>query len=641
MKNYIHFLFICVCLLYTNNCHADHIFGGNITLTQLDINAGKFNLTLNVYADIAGGNASYINFMKTEKMILRIFSKNTNKIILEIPMVYDRMDELTYDNKICASLRNLRTGNFIYTKDIQLNPDDYLEDSGYYIAWTRCCRNNGVTNILSSAQSGSTFYLEFPTLKQNGKITTYSSPRFNLPNGNYICVKKPFTMAFSAGNPVPTDELRYSLVTPYSSENTPSSVTKTIEAKPYPLVKWNNGYSTIESIKGNPSLSINTKTGFINVTASQIGLFVFTIQCEQFRDGKLIGLVRQDFQMPVVDCSGPPPQPSQITEAGKIVSEVGVCEGELVDLEATPAGSNFNFQWQKNGINIIGATQPKYQASQYGDYTVIKSFKTTCANDTVSQKVTVKAPTLLKNNATNYEICEGDSIKIEAIPTRNNMTFEWKYDNKVVGSNSYLLAKKIGLYYIEGKLIGFNCSSKDSIKVNKKSNTILKIADRTIALSLGDSKMLQVSNDNSQTTFLWSPNQWLDKTTIATPTTTPQDDIEYKVVATTPNMCPVKDSIKVTIIRRIFIPNAFTPNNDSMNDVWEISGIKQYSDNEVYIYNRWGELVYYSKGYQTAFDGKFTNGSDLPVGDYAYMIRVKKPSSNEIIEYKGALVLLR
>jgi gliding motility-associated-like protein len=641
MKSYLIIIFLIVCLLLGHESRADHIFGGNINLTQIEKSSGKFKITMNVYVDVAFGNTGYVTFMPTEKFTLKIFSKTSNKLMLEIPMAYDKTNELAYENEICAKLRGLRTMEFVYSKEVILSPNLYNEESGYYIAWTRCCRNNGTTNILSAGLSGITFYAEFPALIQNGKIIDYSSPTFPLPNGDYICIRKPFSMPLGATSINSNDELKYSIVTPFSSDNTLGTYSKVVEAKPYPLIKWNTGYSTNESIKGSPALSIDSKSGVINVTATQIGLFVFTIQCEQYRDGKFIGLVRQDFQMPVVDCLGPPPQPSQITEAGKPVTEVGICEGELVNLEATPAGSNFNFQWQKNGINIIGATQPKYQASQYGNYTVIKSFKTTCANDTVSQKVTLKAPILLKNNAANYEICDGDSIRIETIPTRNNLSFEWKYNNKVVGNNLYMYANKTGFYYIEGKLNGFNCSSRDSIKVNKKSSPTLKIADKNVGLSLGDSRMLEASSDNSQTTFFWSPNTWIDNPSLATPTTTPQDDIEYKVLATTPNMCPVKDSIKVTIIRRIFIPNAFTPNNDSMNDVWEISGIKQYSDNEVYIYNRWGELVYYSKGYQTAFDGKFSNGTDLPVGDYAYMIKVKKPSSDEIIEYKGALVLLR
>ena len=641
MKIYLFILFTIICLLSVNDSKADHIFGGNINLTQIEKNNGKFKITLNVYADVASGNSSYITFMPTEKFILKVFSKSSNQLMSEIPMVYEKANELVYENEICAKLRGLRTIEFVYSKEVILSPNVYVEDSGYYIAWTRCCRNNGTTNILSAGLSGTTFYAEFPALSQNGKIIDYSSPVFPLPNGDYICLRKPFSMSFKAINSNLSDELIYSIVTPYGSNNTPSNYSKVVEAKPYPLIKWNSGYSTSESIKGSPALSIDSKTGVVNVTATQVGLFVFTIQCEQFRNGKLIGLVRQDFQMPVVDCLGPPPQPSQITEANITISEIGICEGETVNLEATPAGNTFSFQWQKDGTNILGATKTTFQATQYGSYTVIKSFKSICANDTVSQKVILKAPALFKNNPFNYSICEGDSIKIEEITTRNNMSFEWKYDAKVVGNKISVIAKKIGLYFIEGKLNGFGCSSRDSIKVEKKSSPTLKILEKNVALSIGDSRMLQVASDNSQTTFLWSPNKWIDATSISTPTTTPQDDIEYKILASTPDMCPVKDSIKVTITRKIFIPNAFTPNNDSMNDVWEISGLKQYSDNEVYIYNRWGELVYYSKGYQTAFDGKFTNGTDLPVGDYAYMIKVRKPASNQVIEYQGALAILR
>ena len=70
------------------------------------------------------------------------------------------------------------------------------------------------------------------------------------------------------------------------------------------------------------------------------------------------------------------------------------------------------------------------------------------------------------------------------------------------------------------------------------------------------------------------------------------------------------------------IPNAFSPNNDGINDTWQIPALQTYTDPEVTVFNRYGQAVYRSKGYGTAWDGSF-KGKRLPVGTYYYVIDLK------------------
>ena len=62
-------------------------------------------------------------------------------------------------------------------------------------------------------------------------------------------------------------------------------------------------------IPGNPTLEVNEK-GFLTVTPSEEGLFVFSVKCEEYRDGVKIGEVVRDFQLFVIDCPDPgnPPE---------------------------------------------------------------------------------------------------------------------------------------------------------------------------------------------------------------------------------------------------------------------------------------------------------------------------------------------
>ncbi len=74
------------------------------------------------------------------------------------------------------------------------------------------------------------------------------------------------------------------------------------------------------------------------------------------------------------------------------------------------------------------------------------------------------------------------------------------------------------------------------------------------------------------------------------------------------------------IQNELIIPEAFSPNGDLINDLWKIGNIDFYPQAEITIYNRWGQLVWKSeRGYPQPWNGK-SNGADLPVDSYHYVI---------------------
>ena len=74
----------------------------------------------------------------------------------------------------------------------------------------------------------------------------------------------------------------------------------------------------------------------------------------------------------------------------------------------------------------------------------------------------------------------------------------------------------------------------------------------------------------------------------------------------------------------LIIHEAFSPNGDLVNDVWNIGNSELYPEMEVTIYNRWGQSVWKSaKGYPVPWDGK-SNGAGLPVDSYHYVIDLHK-----------------
>ncbi len=89
------------------------------------------------------------------------------------------------------------------------------------------------------------------------------------------------------------------------------------------------------------------------------------------------------------------------------------------------------------------------------------------------------------------------------------------------------------------------------------------------------------------------------------------------------NRCAVTDTVNVKVQLLVTIPNAFTPNGDGRNDVWEIKNIEYFPNNNVVIYNQWGSKVYEANPYHNNWEGTH-NGEDLPIGTYYYIFDIKK-----------------
>ncbi|HEY8690220.1 MAG TPA: PKD domain-containing protein [Chitinophagaceae bacterium] len=119
--------------------------------------------------------------------------------------------------------------------------------------------------------------------------------------------------------------------------------------------------------------------------------------------------------------------------------------------------------------------------------------------------------------------------------------------------------------------------------------------------------------------YLWTPNQYLNDATILTPTVLGVQDITYTLSVTGTGGCIFSDQVFVKVLKFPNVPNTFTPNNDGINDTWVIDHLADYPNVRVQVFNRYGQLVFESKGYTKPWDGTM-NGKSLPFGTYYYVI---------------------
>jgi hypothetical protein len=288
---------------------ASHIVGGEFEIIHISGNRYRINLIL--YFDEVNGNEG----ARDPNVNARIFRKRDNALMMEVFLPFQSQTPVSYTQPACSH-GEIVTSKIIYTNVVTLSPQQYNDVQGYYLAWERCCRNYSITNIYSddpivgTRYAGQTFYLEFPPVVKNGQPFINSSPRLFPPLNDYACPRRPYYTDF-AGVDDDGDSLVYSLVTPLNTRTADALPLPDLRPRPwpYPLVTYRPPFGPDNIIGGLPDLKIS-HDGFLTVTPSFNGLYVFAVKCEEYRNGEKIGEVRRDFQMLVVDGCNPadPPQ---------------------------------------------------------------------------------------------------------------------------------------------------------------------------------------------------------------------------------------------------------------------------------------------------------------------------------------------
>jgi len=137
--------------------------------------------------------------------------------------------------------------------------------------------------------------------------------------------------------------------------------------------------------------------------------------------------------------------------------------------------------------------------------------------------------------------------------------------------------------------------------------------------------------------YLWTPSLYISSDTVLNPQVSPPYDTAYTLHVISNSGCgEATDKVLVRYYKDIYIPNAFTPNNDGSNDFWNLPVLPAFALAEVSVYNRYGQLVFFNKGYTKQWDGTF-KGIPQPAGVYCYVIDLK----NGFKKFSGTVVLIR
>ena len=316
-----------------------------------------------------------------------------------------------------------------------------------------------------------------------------------------------------------------------------------------------------------------------------------------------------------------------------------VCEGTTLSLNATGGTS---YQWKGPGNYTASGSSDSLDfnvqiqnvsLTAAGTYYVTVMLKGCSQKDSVTVSVKPK-PAVDAGNDTGF--CQGNSVMLNA---SGGNTYLWQ---PATGLSAVNIPNPVAspasstAYIVTATDNVSGCNDEDTVIVNVYPKPFADAGpDKTMIE--GNNTTLNANADITFATYYWTPNIYIINANSLQPIVNPPHDTTYTLhVASTVGCGEATDNVFVKVLKKVIVPNAFSPNKDGINDEWKLQEIEAYPDADVTVFNRYGQAVFSTRGYNKPWNGTYNN-KPLPVGTYYYVIDLKFG----LPKLKGWVVILR
>jgi gliding motility-associated-like protein len=300
-----------------------------------------------------------------------------------------------------------------------------------------------------------------------------------------------------------------------------------------------------------------------------------------------------------------------------------------VNITVNGGSSPFTYQWNN------GATTQNLSNVGAGTYTVTVTDLGGCT--TQGNYVVTDNSSFSAGAAGPTDICIGELVMLiaDSVP---GATYQWYMNGQLLGgaTDNIFITPAAGSYTVT---VTNSCGSFTSDSIVVKVHTIDNISvSPNVIICPGESTQLLATGGVS---YEWTPINGLSYTNIPNPIATPDTTTHYTVTITNDFGCKTTALVQVAVMcDSLIIPSGYSPNGDAVNDAFVIKGIENYPGNKIWIYNRWGNLVYKAHDYDNKWDG-YSNvsgiyiGKKVPSGTYFYVLDL----NNNTKPLQGYIVL--
>ncbi len=232
-------------------------------------------------------------------------------------------------------------------------------------------------------------------------------------------------------------------------------------------------------------------------------------------------------------------------------------------------------------------------------------------------------------------VCHGDATKFTIVNPANTDTVFWNFGDGGTSTSMqpFHAYAQPGNYWVKLTSRFNGIDYTDSARVTSYALPVIGLGD-TVLLYSGSSINLHAGGGFME--YTWSTGSHDSIISVET-------QGNYWAEVKDFNCCLNSDSVYIKVFK-YYIPNAFTPNGDGINDVFRVNGLYKNINFRMYLYNRWGQLVYESDNIDKGWDGT-SKGSYCEPDSYVWILNVGFLGQDIItqgdIVLKGTVTLVR
>jgi gliding motility-associated-like protein len=323
-------------------------------------------------------------------------------------------------------------------------------------------------------------------------------------------------------------------------------------------------------------------------------------------------------------------------------NDTTICLGTFATLNPTGA---VTYLWSPSTyLSCTNCTNPQATASDSIQYVVTGTSPYGCENkDRVIVRVN-KPFTITVGNG--YNICVGKSVELFAGGADR---YVWSPGNSLSDSTiaNPIASPLVTTTYTVTGYDSLNCfQSTASVTVDVYPYPVVD-AGRDTTIKGGSSVTLLPIVSTDVTGILWSPSTSLSCATCLNPVASPLKTTTYRIAVNNAGLCSSYDDVKITVLcdrNSIFIPNAFTPNGDHLNDRFYVMGYGIERVKSIRIYSRWGNLIFEKLNIEAndklqGWDGNI-KGQQAPPGLYTFTSEIIC-GDGVVFPVSGSVILIR
>lgn len=306
-----------------------------------------------------------------------------------------------------------------------------------------------------------------------------------------------------------------------------------------------------------------------------------------------------------------------------------ICEGDSVHLSVSGISGTVSYQWTPlSGISNSSYSNPVVFPSSTTKYYITAQKNCCIYHDSITINVN-HIP--IANAGNDTTICEGGTATLTATGATG---YSWN-----TGSTAAIISvgPLVQTSYTVTAMNG-NCIDEDEVTVYVQGAPVVTAGNST-TIVIGSS--VQLTSTPGANNYAWIPSAGLTCTNCANPIVSPTQTTTYYVVVTDANGCTAIDSVIIIVnvdCDEVYVPNAFSPNGDSENDVLFIYANTICVRNFTFsIYNRWGELIFETSDIKKGWDGSF-RGDKMNSGVFGYQLTYL--SSDDVFVTKSGNITL-